>query len=466
MRDKYSYVASPVPASTLALAPRVTALHGYIVAYFAALKTERKQAAATAATALATAVTAGNALPAAFRTHGQAHLAIGTLSRAQMLVNLQAFVKQRYDQAYPAPAAWGVMGASAAAQLVQRATVEFGPAAGGTWTVRIQLREPKTAAPIALGMGTVYTGADRFVALGAAAQPAGRENDVYVRQGFPNQHYVRYTRSGANRYVRRYVMRGLNQGDSVNVTAAAALEAPEQTQTALNNEIRDAEYTGRHNLAVGADLTDEQKILSHTRGWKKRFISTTTTFHPAYSTRGEEFRSVFGKVIIDLAHVPGADIFDLHTPDALAIFNTTAATVHATDVDGRPTHRSLHDEELLAARDVIRTRELLIHGTVPDAAVLHSAAVQSIIGIFHPSAGVDNGNTTFALVEAAWAAHPRTATETLSYPWQARWYRFYKFANAGAAAAAWAVIPAPQQTRRQYFNEYDFPAPTPLGFDR
>lgn len=461
MRDKYSYVASPVPASAAPLVARVTALHGYVTAYFADAKAARKAAAATASATLGTAITEAAPLVTAFRTYEATHLTIGTLSRDQLLAALQDYVRRKYNQFYPP--GWAAVASGAGAE---RVTVEFGVPAGGTWTVTIQLREPRTAAPVALAMGRVYTGADRFVALGAAAQPAGRQNDVYTRQGFPNQHYIQYTRGGQARYIRRYVMRGLNQADSTNVTAAAALEAPEQGQTATANEIRDDDHTGKHNLAVDAAMTDAQKLLSHTRGWKKRFISATTTFHPAYSTRGEEFRSVFGKVIIDLAFVPGASIFDLHTPDAIAVFNTTAATLHATEHVASPAARSLHDEELLAARDVLRTREVLILGTVPYAAIRHSAAVQTVIGIWHPGTDVDGGGATFALVEAAWGAHPRVATETLSYRWQARWYRFYKFANAGAAAAAWAVIPVPQQARRQYLNEYDFPTPTPLGFDR
>jgi hypothetical protein len=317
-----------------------------------------------------------------------------------------------------------------------------------------------------LVVGRVYYGDARFEQLGPTNQPPGALNVIFVRRGFPGQHYIQYTRSGVAHYVRRYVIRGLNQEDSVCIIAGRPLVAPEQGNTATANEIPDADHPGKHNVLEGAVLTDDQQLLSHTRGWKKRFVSTTTTFQPAYSTRGEEFRSVFGKVIVDLAFVPGSDIFDLHTPDAIGVFNTDAAAIQTADYNPNPGTRTFHDEEVLAARDVIRTRELLIRRSVPVNALRFRQAGESVIAIRHMGP-LDNALLTFTAVENAWGnPHPWTAVDAPSYMWNGGWCRFYGFANPGATHVPWGQIPAQFHNRRQRMMEYDFPAPLPQGFAR
>ena len=468
MRDKYAYVPAAVPAGATVPVQRLAVVHQYIIDFFADQKATRKGAAATAVTNLQTALATPHAnLVTAFRTYEAAHLDIGNMSGPQLTAAITAKVQERYKAQFPA--GWGAVGGNAGAQGFgqQRVTLAYAPnVPGGYCDITAQVREPATAVPTpATAMGRVYAGDSRFEALGAPAQPANRQNDVYIRRGAPNQHYIRYQRGGAWRFVRRYVVRGLNQGDSVQIAGGNALQAP-HAGNAHANEILSAEHSGKHNVAVGTALTDAQQVLSHTRGWRKRFISTTTTNRPAYSTRGEEFRSVFGKAIVDLAFVPGADIFDLHAPNALNVFHTDGASLHTAAHVASAAHRSFHDEELLAARDVVRTREVLLR-TVPFAAIRVGNAVASVIGILHNGAHAD-GSATFNLVEAAWGAHPRAAEETLAYHWgpHHRWYKFYRFATAGAATAAWNAIPVPQQGAREMFNEYDFPAVLPVGFAR
>jgi hypothetical protein len=457
MRDKYSYTPGPVPAAAPPAGARLAVVHQFVIDFFTGRKVTRKAAATAAVTQLQGALAAGpiNTVPA-FRAYEAAHLAIGNLPQHQLEAVLRQDVQAAYSSQYPH--GWPPL-------LNPRVNLRLVPvpATNHVFDVQVLVREPPTAAPVHATVGRVYAGDVRFDIQPIGLQPPNRANDVYTRRGFPNQHYIRYQRGGTGRYLRRYVIRGLNQEDSARITGAQGLTAPELNNTATDNEIRDQNYTGKHHVILGAALNEHQQILSHTRGWKKRFISTTTTMRPAYSTRGVEFRSVFGKVIIDLAFVAGASIFDLHGPDALTVLNTNAAQIQAAAHQPNPAARALHDEEILAGRDVIRTREVLIRRTVPRVAIRSRAVGQTVIGIWHPGANL-NGLATFGAVEAAWGIPVRfDASETLDYRRNDRWYRFYHFANANTALMAWNLIPIAQQGQREWFVEYDFPNPLPVG---
>jgi hypothetical protein len=438
-------------------------VHGYAIAFFTGQKVLRKAAAATATAQLGAALNtpAHNMVPD-FRAYEAAHLNIGNMPFAGLATFIQDYVAAEYNVAYPI-AAWG-SGFNRAGP--KRVEISLAPPVQGVAAVSATVREPQgTLNPLVLIIGRVYYGDARFEQLAPALQPANALNTVFIRRGFPNQHYIRYTR-GTPRYVRRYVIRGLNQEDSVCILNGRPLVAPEQGGAATDNEIPDADHSGKHNVASGTALTDAQQLLSHTRGWKKRFISTTTTFQPAYSTRGEEFRSVFGKVIVDLAFIPGVDIFDLHTPDSISVFNTNALAIQSAAHNPNPKTRTLHDEEVLAARDVIRTRELLIRGSVPVNALRFRQVGQSVIAIRHQN-GPDTPLATFAAVETAWGnPHPWVALDAPSYTWNGSWYRFYGFVNQAATNGPWAQIPPAYHNRRQRMTEYDFPALLPLGFQR
>jgi hypothetical protein len=228
-------------------------------------------------------------------------------------------------------------------------------------------------------LGTVFLGDARFTEL--RPQPPNLLNTVYVLGRVVNKGQKLELQADANHtnahfvwlpnsqtYVRRFVTRGLNHNDVVNIMHASDLGAPVQVVTAQKQEL-DSKEPERHHVKEGAVLTEQQQILSHTRGWQKRYISTGVSGRPVFSTRGTEFMSIYGTAVIDLAKVDSSTVFDIHSPiavnnlmhwDASKVVNSKGPGNHSTTLKG---------EEFLALRDVLRTRELLIKFRVPIGAV-------------------------------------------------------------------------------------------------
>jgi len=228
-------------------------------------------------------------------------------------------------------------------------------------------------------LGTVFLGDARFTDL--RPQPKDLLNTVYVLgrivsrkrhpelEADPNHtsaHFVWLPNSET--YVRRFVTRGLNHNDVVNIMNGADLGAPVQVVKAQPQEVKNTKKPTRHDVAEGAVLSEEEQILSHTRGWAKRYISTGVSGRPVFSTRGTQFMSIYGTAVIDLAKIDLKSVYDIHSPIAVKNvldWNASEVTSHGPGNNAR----SFSDEEFLALRDVLRTRELLIKFRVPCAAV-------------------------------------------------------------------------------------------------
>jgi hypothetical protein len=236
-------------------------------------------------------------------------------------------------------------------------------------------------------LGTVLFGDSRFTL--AKIQPSGALNQVYVRgkvigdaivsDGVSGRHYIRLSNSDS--YVKRYVVRGINHQDAAALDGRQNLTAPVGGDTANNSELRSSKKTGRHDTQQGKPLTEKQQMISHARGWQKRYISTGVSKRDAYSTRGEKFDGIYGAVLVDLAMVPEKTIFDLHTPAAAQkLLSLNAMTVESAGGPGLGT-KTIEGEEFLALRDVLRTRELLIKKSVPVEAVRKHDLGKCITGI-------------------------------------------------------------------------------------
>ena len=226
-------------------------------------------------------------------------------------------------------------------------------------------------------IGKVHVGDSRY----QVVLTVGTLHPVYQIRNRPERHFVKDVNGN---FVRRFVTRGLNDLDAEKLGANQALiptfkyrttaTAPEYVDTTK------AETSTRHPVVRNTNLTDTQQIVSHTRGWYKRFISATTTRRPALSTRGTEFRSLFGAAVVDLAKVPQARIFDLHAPKvAQNLFgHRTRDIVNAPVQPLQATN--LAEEQFLAQRDVIRTREVLIREQLPVNALHCQPSAIRVIG--------------------------------------------------------------------------------------
>lgn len=240
-------------------------------------------------------------------------------------------------------------------------------------------------------LGTVFLGDARFTEL--RPQPKGLRNKVYVLgrivrnnkkpelQQDPNHtnaHFVWLPNSET--YARRFVTRGLNHNDLVNISKGNPLGSPVQLVTAQKQEVTAKDPT-RHNVTEGTALTEDQQILSHTRGWQKRYISTGVSNRPVYSTRGTQFMSIYGTAVIDLAKVDLTSVYDIHSPIAVENLLGWKASTVATSTGPGNNAATLDDEKFLALRDVLRTRELLIKFLVPFAAINCLADGDRVLGL-------------------------------------------------------------------------------------
>lgn len=240
-------------------------------------------------------------------------------------------------------------------------------------------------------LGTVFLGDARFTDL--RPQPKGLLNKVYVLgrivQGtsgakleqdpdHTKSHFVWLPKSQT--YVRRFVTRGLNHNDIINISKGANLGAPVQTIAAQKRETTSTD-SKRFSVREGVNLSESAQILSHARGWQKRYISTGVSNHPVFSTRGTQFMSLFGTAVIDLAKVNLSEVFDIHSPIAVQNLLGWNATAVTTATGPGNSASSINGEKFLALRDVLRTRELLIKFQVPHSAINCLNDGQRIVGL-------------------------------------------------------------------------------------
>jgi hypothetical protein len=355
MRDKFLFEPNArVQASH-------QAIQGLVQGYFTQDKTARKAAVGAAQGTMAASLPGGNA--------NATHAALHNFERAYLQVGDWQALRQLILNNHPVNSLPGQVTFGEMTGNITRGSVEiYAKVAGQTRNV-----------------GTVYFGESRFAELDP--QPGGALVTVYKRRGdVSNRHYIFLPNS--NTYVKRFVTRGLNGFDGMNLSQNLPMVAALVGAAAQPGEVGG----DKHPVLAGTALTIEQQALSHTRGWAgaKRFISTGVSNRAAYSTRGTEFISMFGLVTIDLAMLPGIAIYDVHRPDT-AEATLGIPAVRVRDTVGHHTNAGdLDEQQYLGMRDVIRTRELLIHGQVPAAAVQSQSLGECLLGIGSQTGGGHN----------------------------------------------------------------------------
>ncbi|MBO7551139.1 MAG: DUF4157 domain-containing protein [Fibrobacter sp.] len=148
-----------------------------------------------------------------------------------------------------------------------------------------------------------------------------------------------------------------------------------------------ADEEGRHfwtlyNGSLNGDMAVNQAILEHMRSKEKQggsgFISCTATKHPIFGSGGSDFfrakKGLFSAVAkIDLAKIPrDVNIYSTYSKEAMRVlFNTTQRGSEEVIPQTRP-HiwpTPNHFDRNSAARDAMRTREILIDGPIPQSAI-------------------------------------------------------------------------------------------------
>jgi hypothetical protein len=191
----------------------------------------------------------------------------------------------------------------------------------------------------------LWFGSARFIATDSPG--------VFQHRTVPDRQYVQ-DRHGF--FIARYLIRQMNKFDRANVEAQAP---PDPTLTAAENK-------------VPGDDTLDQEIMKHVRakeasGGGTCFISFSHTKHAIVGSTAKLFYDqAKGDVIIDAAKVDQKARVDLHSLDAVKkLFGVDEVKPTMPFQEGDDSY-----ERNAAARDTVRTREILIAGAVPKAAVV------------------------------------------------------------------------------------------------
>lgn len=319
-------------------------------------------------------------------------------------------------------------------------------------------------------LGTVFLGDARMTEL--RPQPPGLLNTIYTLGRFvwdgtgtpkieadPNHtkaHFVWLPNSET--YARRYVTRGLNHNDCINLRNSQDLIAPVASLAAQNREVRTGGQATGHNVRPGGALTEAQQILSHTRGWQKRYVSTGVSSRPVFSTRGTQFMSLFGAAVIDLGKVDLATVYDIHSRVAVQnLLNWNAASVLSAPGPGDGA-TTLTGEEFLALRDVLRTRELLIKTRVDQRAVRRiSDGGCRILGLGTDyKAGPQNVLRDIKKWKAGWAKVRQT--DTTNYPGYMGYFWLFLLFDNEATTLWFKDNVRTERHRWQLYERYRMPA--------
>lgn len=191
----------------------------------------------------------------------------------------------------------------------------------------------------------LWFGSTRFI----ATESPG----VFQHRTVPDRQYVQ-DRHGF--FIARYLIRQMNRFDRANVEAPAP---PDPTLTAAEDK-------------VPTDNALDQEIMKHVRakeasGGGTCFISFSHTKHAIVGSTAKLFYDqAKGDVIIDASQVDQKARVDLHSLDAVKkLFGVDEVKPTMPFQEGDDSY-----ERNAAARDTVRTREILIAGSVPKAAVV------------------------------------------------------------------------------------------------
>jgi hypothetical protein len=213
-------------------------------------------------------------------------------------------------------------------------------------------------------IATIYFDEQRFQKIldGDITLPDGEKRERFRHR----ESGVEYVQDAKDIFVKRYVKRALNKNDN-----------PEDKSRGveINADPRKKKGGGTTwaqiaKLIPNMDIEKRDKeILNHQRYKEQQggspFVSFTTTDRPIFGSSGKLFESDEGVATVDLAKISKSRIFDTHTTEAMA-------RIHGKDPD--PTMPYAEGDERFeknsAARDAMRTRELVVAGGIPDEAIV------------------------------------------------------------------------------------------------
>jgi uncharacterized protein DUF4157 len=212
-------------------------------------------------------------------------------------------------------------------------------------------------------IATLYLNEKRFVKV----REESIKNEVEKREIFQHRGSKKeYVQDHFNRYVKRYVKRALNNYDNPGSRGDIAINSDPRSKKKVDTPWKD----------IAAALPDKpekdivKEISSHQREKEKQggspFISLTTTDRPIFGSSAKNFEGEHGVATIDLAKIPKKRVFDTHTAESIK-------KIHDVD-DPVPDMPYVQGDDRVArnsaARDSMRTREIVVSGDIPDEALV------------------------------------------------------------------------------------------------
>lgn len=219
-------------------------------------------------------------------------------------------------------------------------------------------------------IATIYFNDARFVKKESIVLNEGTKDeevrDIYTHRETGKE----YVQDAFDAFVTRYVHRALNKYDNTAVSE----KKPEQG-VSIKADPRKKKDTGdpwtdiaKKIPTMGEDGQTEE-IRNHQRKKELQggspFVSFTTTERPIFGSSAKNFEGEHGVATVDLAQISKNKVFDTHTPEALKkIHNIEKPNPDLPFKEGDE-----HVERNAAARDAMRTREVVVAGDIPDRAI-------------------------------------------------------------------------------------------------
>ena len=237
-------------------------------------------------------------------------------------------------------------------------SVMVGPAqtvASGTGWAAIAKAKPQMTEDT---LAVVYVGDNRFIKWDQ--QPKGAKNVVLLHRS-TGAHFVQ---DRFNRFVRRFQTRAINDHDLKMIQQKKSNPiSPKHSGMGVTQEEL-AKYGQDLGLKSGEDLDIPTAVFMHLQQGDKRFVSLTSTKYPIYGNSGASFVD-YGLVSVDLALLEKDKIVDVHDPRSINDLLKMDDKAIKESMSGQNTQ----DIFKKAARDVVRTREVLVFGDIPLSAI-------------------------------------------------------------------------------------------------
>jgi hypothetical protein len=209
-------------------------------------------------------------------------------------------------------------------------------------------------------LGTVYLNDARFVKSSEVVLPSREVREVFKHRESGKE----YVQDVANVFVPRIVSRALNEYDNPSNNSGVSIKADGRSRKQDNKPWKDVAT----DLLTASPRERDEEVFKHQRQKEAQggspFVSMTTTKHPIFGSTGKLFEGKDGVATIDLAQISKSKVIDTHDPKAYKRISGVDEPDPTMSFAQTPEF-----EKNVAARDAMRTRELVIAGDVPDEAI-------------------------------------------------------------------------------------------------